>query len=174
MSYLLVFDARSVRPVTSATIAPLALLALVCVVLLVAGRRGWLYAGREGAHSRGALTLAGAAGLILISIAAFVEVFLKQGQHDRLVEALHTGSYTSVEGVVEDFVPGDAGGHTDESWTVRSGGRRYKYSYRWSMDVPGFHQSAGPIRGGLRVRIADVDGHIARLEIGRKPSDLDL
>jgi hypothetical protein len=47
-------------------------------------------------------------------------------------------------------------------------GRRYRYSD--FVLVPGFHTTTtrgGPIREGLHVRIADVDGEIARLEIER-------
>jgi hypothetical protein len=80
---------------------------------------------------------------------------------------LGSGDYVVVEGRVENFVPGDRGGHKDESWSVRSGGRLYRYRYKWSTMVPGFHRSAGPIREGLHVRLADVDGYIARLEIRR-------
>lgn len=79
--------------------------------------------------------------------------------------ALQQGSYTVVEGTVYDFEPGDRGGHRDEQFSVRSGGRVHTYRYRSSQGRPGFHQSHGPIREGLRVRIADVGGAIARLEV---------
>jgi hypothetical protein len=82
-----------------------------------------------------------------------------------LQDHLSSGDYVVVEGRVENFVRGDKGGHKEESWSVRSGGRLYTYRYKWSTVVPGFHGSAGPIREGLHVRLADVDGYIARLEI---------
>jgi hypothetical protein len=85
--------------------------------------------------------------------------------HTGLRRALERGDYTVVEGTVSDFVRGDRGGHRDEQFSVRSGGRLHTYRYRSSVSRPGFHQSHGPIRAGLRVRIADVDGNIARLEV---------
>jgi hypothetical protein len=83
----------------------------------------------------------------------------------RLRDALETGDFTAVEGHVREFQRGDRGGHKEERFTVVSNGRRYTYAYTSSNWEPGFRQSHGPIREGFFVRIADVDGHIARLEI---------
>jgi hypothetical protein len=66
---------------------------------------------------------------------------------------------------VTDFPSGDRGGHRDEAWSVRSRGKWYTYRYSHFVSIAGFHQSHGPIRVEMRVRIADVDGVIARLEI---------
>jgi hypothetical protein len=91
--------------------------------------------------------------------------WLEYSETRRLRDALDTGDYTEVEGHVREFQRGDRGGHRDERFTIVSNGRRYTYGYSYSRRVPGFHESHGPIREGLFVRIADVDGHIARLEI---------
>jgi hypothetical protein len=90
------------------------------------------------------------------------------GNYARLRDRLRAGEFTTVEGIVQDFQPSDAGDHRTERWAVMSGGRLYHYEYVPSRLTPGFRQTVvhgGPIRPGLRVRIADVDGHIARLEI---------
>jgi hypothetical protein len=86
-----------------------------------------------------------------------------------LRDRLASGEYERVESRVENFVPGDGGGHREESWTVVSGGRAYRYRYVHSKTQPGFHASAGPVRAGARVRIADVGGYIARLEVEERP-----
>lgn len=81
---------------------------------------------------------------------------------------LNHGDYTVVEGVVSDFVPGDWTGHRHELWRVRSGDQDYWFTYSRSIITPGFRQTqeeGGPIHNGVRVRIADMDGLIARLEV---------
>jgi hypothetical protein len=80
--------------------------------------------------------------------------------------ALERGECATVEGVVEHFVPGDAGGHPDESFDV--GGRRFEYSD--FMITGGFNNMrshGGPMQEGLHVRIASVGGVIARIEVAR-------
>jgi hypothetical protein len=81
---------------------------------------------------------------------------------------LNHGDYVVVEGVVRDFVPADWIGHRHELWRVRSGDQDYWYSYSESVITAGFRQTqqqGGPIHNGVRVRIADMDGLIARLEV---------
>jgi hypothetical protein len=109
-----------------------------------------------------------AAIVAVVAIAVLAGGGLTAGRYFQvkgLQDHLSSGDYVVVEGRVENFVRGDKGGHKDERWSVRSGGRLYTYQYKWSMVVPGFHRSAGPMREGLHVRLADVDGYIARLEI---------
>lgn len=110
------------------------------------------------------------AALGLVLLLGWIQVFgLQTFRSFRgMRNALENGSYTVVEGVVENFVPSDAGDHTEERWQVTSNGTVHEYHYVRSRLTPGFRQTAvhgGPIRSGLRVRIADVDGYIARLEI---------
>ena len=81
---------------------------------------------------------------------------------------LNHGDYVVVEGVVSDFVPGDWIGHRHELWRVRSRDQDHWYSYSESAKTEGFgqtQQQGGPIHNGVHVRIADVDGLIARLEV---------
>jgi hypothetical protein len=86
--------------------------------------------------------------------------------YSELRDALRTGRYALVEGVVTDFVPMPKEGHAYERFSVN--GCTYRYS---DFVVTGaFNNTSshgGPVREGLRVRIADVRGKIARLEIAR-------
>ncbi len=84
--------------------------------------------------------------------------------YSHLRNALHNGKYTIVEGTVTDFVPMPYTGHAMEKFNVN--GHHYEYSD--FVVVAGFNNTqshGGPIRQGLKVRIADVGGQIARLEI---------
>lgn len=91
--------------------------------------------------------------------------WMQWSEHRRLSQALERGGYTVVEGEVAGFERGDRGRHHDERFSVVSGGRRYTYAYRSSRYEPGFHESHGPIRAGMHLRIADVGGSIARVEV---------
>ena len=83
-----------------------------------------------------------------------------------LRRALTTGQYVTVEGTVTNFVPMPREGHADEHFEVA--GHRYSYSdYGMSAGFNKTQSHGGPMREGLRVRIADVGGVIARLEIAR-------
>ena len=90
-------------------------------------------------------------------------------------DAMRTGRFTIVEGRVEEFQPPQRHprrGNTRESFKVVSHERTYRYSYLEGDKGAGFHvpsDRGGPIRQMLRVRIADVDGQIARLEIAPEP-----
>jgi hypothetical protein len=67
-----------------------------------------------------------------------------------------SGRYSVVEGTVEDFRPMPYEGHSYEEFRVGS----VQFSYSDYQDRPGFNQSSshgGPIREGLRVRIAYSD-----------------
>jgi len=83
-----------------------------------------------------------------------------------LTGRLQAGNYQVVEGEVEEFDPMPWEGHKDESFVVA--GHRYSYSdYDGSAGFNRTSSHGGPIRQGLRVRIADIDGVIARLEIAQ-------
>ena len=81
-------------------------------------------------------------------------------EYSSLRDALRSGNFEVVQGPVENFVEGD--GRRPESFDVRG----HRYSYSWSVIQAGFN-SPGLIRPGLEVRIADVNGEIARLEVSR-------
>ena len=86
-------------------------------------------------------------------------------------DAVREGRFTVAEGRVEDFHPPwrlNGNRTTPETFRVYSHKQTFRYRYLGSDVAPGFNvpsDRGGPIREGLRVRIADVDGRIARLEI---------
>jgi hypothetical protein len=91
---------------------------------------------------------------------------LSYPSYQRLRGALESGRFTVVEGTVTNFVPMPPEGHRLEQFEVAG----HSYAYSDFVVTPGFNNTqshGGPIRDGLRVRIADVDGEIARLEIAR-------
>ena len=164
-SYSLVYDARNEPVLDWSSVAVYIVMAIAWVVFWALGRKRWSRTDTTGEHSPGWFGAMGVVGLVLITAAGMLTVALNLHQHRLLARALDQGTYTLVEGTVQDFVPGDREAHWDERWTVQSGGRVYAYAYRSSFDIPGFNRSAGPIREGLRVRVSDVRGYIARLEV---------
>ena len=89
-------------------------------------------------------------------------------QHGQLRRALSEGSYVRVEGVVYDSPPGSARDATGASWVVESGNVAHWYRYDRSPLAVGYRRAApgtGGLRDGVRVRIADLGGRIAKLEV---------
>ena len=84
------------------------------------------------------------------------------GSHLALVRALRRGEYDVVQGVVEDYTAADLLRERPETWSVA--GRTY--AFHDAVFAPGF-DSPGVVRPGMRVRLADVGGAIARLEAAR-------
>lgn len=80
--------------------------------------------------------------------------------HIQLVRALRQHEYTEVSGAVEEFVPANILAKTPERWTV-SGHRYELYDSRIRSGL----SSPGYVRPGMEVRVADVRGAIARLEV---------
>ncbi len=83
-----------------------------------------------------------------------------------LRHALRSGQFEVVEGKVVDFVPMPPRGYAMERFTVNG----HHYEFADNVITAGFNNTqshGGPIREGLIVRIADVRGKIARLEIAR-------
>lgn len=90
------------------------------------------------------------------------------GCHQR--NALVTGNVRVVEGIVNDFVPQSQHYKYPEQVVVVTSTGRYKYGYFSALRTGGLTSSHGHIRNGTRVRIADRDGVILRLEIARNAS----
>jgi hypothetical protein len=83
-----------------------------------------------------------------------------------LKSALEERRFVPVEGIVADFVPGGADGHPPERFCVSN----HCYSYSPASIGAEFNKVSrrgGPVRARQQVRIADVGGRIARLEIER-------
>ena len=91
-------------------------------------------------------------------------------QHSQLRSALEEGSVVHVEGIVYDSPPGAARDADGKSWVVESGTTAHWYRYDSSPLAVGYRRAApgtGGLRDGARVRIADVGGRIARVEVER-------
>jgi hypothetical protein len=89
------------------------------------------------------------------------------GEYFSVKSALKRGQFEIVEGKVTDFDPMPWEGHKFESFVVN--GHRYKYSD--FVVTCGFNNTTshgGPIREGLQLRITDVRGVIAKLEIAKE------
>ena len=74
----------------------------------------------------------------------------------------------AVEGVVYDLPQGTPKDVDGRSWVVESGKTAHWYRYDSSPLTVGYRRSApgtGGLRDGAHVRIADVGGRIARLEV---------
>src|SRR5205085_1645523 len=87
-------------------------------------------------------------------------------QYVHLCAAVRAGKFSLVEGKVEHFIPMPYSGHAQESFEV--GGYRYRYSdYQVSAAFNNTASHGGPIHDGVQVRIYDVNGEIAHLEVAR-------
>jgi hypothetical protein len=75
---------------------------------------------------------------------------------------LRSGAYEIVEGVAKNVRVGDPGGFT---LITPQGIRSYKYSEH--AETPGFHGLSLPFEEGDTVRVFDVDGNIAQMEVQR-------
>jgi hypothetical protein len=109
------------------------------------------------------IVFTGVAGAVALAVATSMV-----REYSMLRTALAQGHYRTVEGLVTDFVPASGGDHHAEHFIVVTPTARVPYSYSWATVTQGFNESqnhGGPMHEGLRVRIADVNGEIARLEI---------
>ena len=84
----------------------------------------------------------------------------------QLIQSARAGVYQVVEGAVTDFHPRPPDGKGIEHFTVAG----VQFKYLAGTQGVGFDQDAtvgGPIREGLRVRIAHRDRRIIKLETGK-------
>lgn len=168
-TYVLIYDAARATGPKFGLIVLGAVLLMIGVLMVRGARRNWIPIRPFRGDWR--ITRGWGIAILLFSSVPVCIALIELDGGRRLRAALRRGSYELVEGTIQDFTPGDEGGHRMERWSVVSGGRTYRYEYVWSQYEPGFRQSAGPIREGLHVRIADVQGQIARLEIRNEPAD---
>jgi hypothetical protein len=103
---------------------------------------------------------------MILSVAglAWIIVNYENTHHEYLVlmDGLRSNHFTTIEGRVADFVPRGPDGHPSEHWSVR--GHRYVVS---PSTVTSAFNTPGIVHSGDSVRIADIDGVIARLEVVR-------
>jgi hypothetical protein len=125
------------------------------------------YLRRQGITSATTRTVVTSAIIFGVSWALLVGGGL-YAQHGQLRSALAERSYVAVEGVVFDSPQGAAKDLEGRSWVVESGRTAHWYRYDRSPLSVGYRRSApgtGGLRDGARVRIADVGGRIAKLEV---------
>jgi hypothetical protein len=134
----------------------LAGLILVGVGAVMWRRPAWF--GKPEALRRGVGAFAAIFGALWSSCVS-VDLY-REYSHVR--DALRSGEFDVVEGEVTQFRPQGADGHPSESWTVAG----HQYKIEPAVVTSGF-RAPGVVRPGQRVRIVDVDGTIARLEIAQ-------
>jgi hypothetical protein len=146
---------------------------VVCLAILIGLLVLVSLSGREGsriARVRPFLYLA----LLFVALGALPSSRSAYRDFVHLQQALRDGRVTIVEGRVFEFRPERSGktDHLPETFKVRSNGQVYSFTYSSTDFKPGFNQTFrhdGPIRQLLRVRIADFNGRIARLEVAPVP-----
>lgn len=90
-------------------------------------------------------------------------------QHNQLRRELDQGSFVRVEGVVYDNPPANKlADPQGNSWVVEVGKVAHWYRYESSPLSVGYRRTGpgtGGLRDGTKVRIADIGGRIARVEV---------
>lgn len=143
--------------------------AVIGLAVAAAGVGFGAYLRRCGVASQSMRTIATSAVIFGASWALFVGGGL-YAQHSQLRSALREGSFVPVEGLVHDRPSGAATDANGASWVVESGETAHWYRYDRSLLSVGYRRAApatGGIRDGSRVRVADIGGRIARLEVMR-------
>jgi len=116
------------------------------------------------------------AGLVLVLVvyAAFLVVAVSlfpsglRDMYRNAKDAYIHGRYSVIEGTVANFHPMPYSGHEEERFSVSG----VDFSYSDYILVPCFNNTAshgGPIREGLRVRIAYSGNCILKLEVASEP-----
>ena len=160
VAYRVIYDAEQLR-------FPAWPVASVGLAVALAGVGLGAYLRRRGVTSAAARTVVTSAIIFGVSWSLLVGGGL-YAQHGQLRSALDEKSFVSVEGVVYDSPQGPAKDVDGKSWVVESGKTAHWYRYDSSPLAVGYSRRApgtGGLRDGARVRIADVSGRIARLEI---------
>jgi hypothetical protein len=160
VAYRVIYDAAELR-------FPAWPVAAVGLAVALAGVALGAFLRRRGITSAAARTMVTSAIIFGVSWSLLVGGGL-YAQHAQLRSALEERSFVPVEGVVYDSPPGSANVVEGKSWVVESGSTAHWYRYDSSPLSVGYRRGApgtGGLRDGARVRIADVGGRIARLEV---------
>jgi hypothetical protein len=172
LEYRVVYDARTDSVISWGVLWMGLAISTVGWVVRITGRKGEKRGGREFEVGRGEkwsakdVRLFGTAIWMLAFLVTCLIAGTEYSGAARLRRALADGAYAEVEGIVTDFRATPS--RESESWVVESGGARHRYEYSASELASGYQRTqreGGAIRNGIRVRIADVGGVIARLEI---------
>jgi hypothetical protein len=160
VAYRVIYDAAALR-------FPAWPVAAVGLAVALAGVALGAFLRRRGITSAAARTMVTSAIIFGVSWSLLVGGGL-YAQHAQLRSALEERSFVPVEGVVYDSPTGSANVVEGKSWVVESGSTAHWYRYDSSPLSVGYRRGApgtGGLRDGARVRIADVGGRIARLEV---------
>ncbi len=165
MQYKLVFDASTAPIDLWRVVPPL----LFTVVGCVAAWRPSLFRGPAAGPAAGPAKVPRAIGVAVALVSFWMAIStwqLLSVEQERFRSALRAGRYTLVEGKIANFQPGRPSCHPKEEFDVG----RHHFSYGPCLLSTSFQKIAaqgGPLREGLQVRIADVDGSIVRVELAR-------
>ncbi|HEX7289012.1 MAG TPA: hypothetical protein VF532_22700 [Candidatus Angelobacter sp.] len=130
-------------------------------LLLIAAAVTITWLAKRGASPR---WKSGRIAVVLISCLFVASLFKGYFQDLKLYRAYERGEFSLVEGLVEDFRPMPFEGHQEECFSVKA--KRFCYSdFEGTAAFKNTASHGGPIRAGLRVRIAYVGNDILRLEI---------
>jgi hypothetical protein len=164
-AYEVIYDAARLR-------FPAWPVALIGLSVAAAGVGLGAYLRRRGVGSTVARTAVSSAIIFGVSWALLVGGGL-YAQHGQLRSALQEGSFVRVEGLVYDRPPGAAAAADVEggSWVVEAADKvAHWYRYDRSPLAVGYRRSGpgtGGLKDGARVRIADIGGRIAKIEVER-------
>jgi len=160
LSYQVIYDVRHAMP-NGWFLSLVFLLVFVAGVALYRGAPSFR-SSRPGLVGLG-LMLMGGAG-VLFALGTTIIPYVGMRLH------VSRGQYRVVEGIVRDFHAGDSGDHREESWALQTPSGLLRYTYAPSVLEAGYNQTSphgGQVRNGAQLRLFDVDGRIAHLEIVR-------
>ena len=165
-SYSLLYDARADGLWYGRDLLPVLLFVAVAIVMAVLLVRQVRQPKGPGFARSVPVLVVGGLVIAALGGAPLALMRYKILENRAFLARLEKGDFTSVEGAVVDFVPQDSTGHPIERFRV--GSHTYEVSH-WIL-APGYHTArweGGPITPGMYVRIAEIDGHIARAEVRR-------
>jgi len=140
---------------------------IVLVPALLIG--AWIYRQHRAGMSAGdrrALVV----GCVVMFCSSFGTLFVVTSNllpYMALRVRLHTGAYLVLEGTVTNYRSGNRGTRL-ESWTLQTPSGAHEYAYSISVLGGGYDGTADRgdlLANGASVRVFDVDGRIARLEV---------
>lgn len=109
-------------------------------------------------------------GILLGGALALVLAQTTDAERRWILGHLSAGRFEVVEGTVSNYQAGESWSHRPESWEVAASSGVHKYDSIRSQVWSGFRWAAfrgERLRSGSRVRITEVRGRIARIEVAR-------